>query len=653
MKLQRTIGIDNLSRSTDAEATVLEFSLSSEAPFERYFGIEILSHADDAVDLSRLADGRHPLLVNHDTDRQVGVIEAAALKDKKLRVRARFGRSALAQEIAADVDDGIRSLVSVGYMIKEVEARELDAAGQMKVRKMTGEEFRREMSAKYGADFYRAGPSATRANEADASPPVYIVTRWQPFEGSIVAVPADVDVGVGRAAAAAQETPPAPEATPATSAANTPPPAIVTVHIERTRTMNEPTPADLERARTAGILALAEQYAKFLQPKDAAEAIRSGKTVEQFKDLILDRMQSNATATAGQLDMTPKEVQRYSLARALVASITGDWSKAGLEREASLATARVFGKSPEGFYVPLDYFRRDFNIGTSSEAGNLRETGLRTDLFSDALRNAMVLGGLGVRFLTGLSGNVDIPRKSTAGSVGMLSEIGSAAETSPATAKSSLSPKRIGAYVEVSKQALLQSALALEPMLRDDLLMGAARKIEDQVLNGVGSSNEMTGIRNTSSIGTVTAGTNGATLAWSHLVDLESACANVNAEPGLLAGYVVNTKTRGRAKQVTKSTYMPWLWQDGATPLNGHRVAVTNALPSNLTKGTSTTICSAALFSSDWSMQVIGLFGAPDIVVDPYSKADTGQVKITLNQFADTANRQPEAFAKIEDVLTA
>jgi len=191
-----------------------------------------------------------------------------------------------------------------------------------------------------------------------------------------------------------------------------------------------------------------------------------------------------------------------------------------------------------------------------------------------------------------------------------------------------------------------------EPMLRDDLLMGAGVLMESQMINGVGSSNEMTGIRNTSSIGTVTAGANAATVAWSHLVDLESACANLNAEPDQLAGYLTNPRVRGRGKQVTKSTYLPFLWQDGPTPFNGYRVGITNNVPNNLTKGTSTTICSAAIFASDWSMGVLGLFGAPDITVDPYSKGDTGQVKITLNQFADFGVRQPSAFAKIEDLLT-
>ena len=149
------------------------------------------------------------------------------------------------------------------------------------------------------------------------------------------------------------------------------------------------------------------------------------------------------------------------------------------------------------------------------------------------------------------------------------------------------------------------------------------------------------------------AGSNGAAPTWANVVDLESACANSNAEPDRLSGYLVNTKTRGKLKQTQFATNLPFIWQNGEFPLNGYRAAVSNALPSNLTKGTSTTVCSAGLYSSDWSMTTIGLFGAPDITVDPYTKADSGQVKITLNQFADMKHRQPAALAKIEDWLSA
>lgn len=634
-----------------ADNGVINLAISSEAPYERWFGIEILSHAPEAVDLSRLADNSHPLLLNHCTEDQIGVILDPTIgADRVLRAKAKFSRNEDAQEILLDVQDGIRKLVSVGYFIDEIVEIEppADLAAEdigdltkwNPVRQFTGDEFERAMRAEHGDSYSRSGQAASRA--AGDTPPTYLVTRWTPFEASIVPIPADVTVGVGRSAGVDT----APQAAPAPKA-----PQIIIVQENRMSEIQK-TPAELEIERRDAIAALAEAYGKYLKPNDARDAINGKLTVEGFRDLIMARMESKHTDTSEvQIGMIASEAKRYSLGRALVAAVTGDWSKAGLELECSRAVESIMGRSPEGFFLPPDVFRRDFNVGTASEAGNLVATGLRGDLFTDVLRNNMVMGQLGVTFLTGLSGNIDIPRKSTASTLGMLTEIGSASETAPATVKATLSPKRIGAYVQVSKQALLQSAIALESMIRDDLVTSAAVLLENQGINGAGTGAEIKGLRNVSGIGTVVGGTHGMAPAWSHLVDLESACANANAEPDRLSGYLTNTKVRGKLKQTQFATNLPMIWQNGPQPLNGYRVAVTNNVPSNLTKGTSTTVCSSTLFGSDWSNVVIGLFGAPDITVDPYSLAATGQVQITLNQFADLQHRQPATTSKIDDLL--
>ena len=639
-------------RMAEADRTI-DLAISSEAPYERFFGIEILSHAPDAVDLSRLAGNDHPLLLNHCTDDQIGVLLDPEIgSDRVLRCKAKFSRSEEADEVFVDVQDGIRQLVSVGYFIDEMVEIEppLDGAdiGDLTkwrpVRKLTGEEFQREMREKQGEAFCRAG-MATRDN--GDSPPTWMVTRWTPFEASIVPVPADPSVGVGRSAGAD----PVPAGNGGTrEKQKETPPSFPRILLE-SRKMEQKTPAELEIERRDQLQAIAQQYAKYLGPNDLADAIRNGRSVDAFKDFIIEKIQSRHTDTSAiHVGLTPKEIRRYSLGNAIRAATLGDWSQAGFERECSEAVAKIMGRSPEGFYIPNEAFR-DFNVGTATEAGNLVPTELRTDLFVDVLRNKLVLGQLGARVLSGLTSSIDLPRKSTASTIGTLTEIGSASETAPATAKVSLSPKRASAYVETSKQAIIQSAIAIESMIRDDLVMSTAVLIENLSINGNGTAPQYTGLRNTTGIGTVAAGSNGAAPAWSHFVDLESACANANAEPDTLAGYLINTRVRGKLKQTQLGTNLPMIWQNGAQPLNGYRAVVSNNVPANLTKGTSTTVCSASLFGSDWSMAVLGLFGAPDITVDPYTKADTGQVKITINQFADFGVRQPGAFAKIEDLL--
>jgi HK97 family phage prohead protease len=153
-------GFDMDIRGVDEKKRTVSIAVSSELPVERSFGKEILVHEQGAIDLAFLASGRAPLLLDHDMERQIGVIESVELSaDRVLRAKVRFGRSALAQEVFQDVVDGIRGNVSVGYRVNKMER------------------------------------SASNKDE-------YLVRSWSPLEVSVVSIPADPSVGVGRSAAA-------------------------------------------------------------------------------------------------------------------------------------------------------------------------------------------------------------------------------------------------------------------------------------------------------------------------------------------------------------------------------------------------------------------------------------------------------------------
>jgi HK97 family phage major capsid protein len=655
MKGNRTFEIECGTRADGADKNEYPMAISSEAEVERWFGIEVLSHEKKSIDLRRLKGGRHPLLVEHDRNRKAGVIFSPELgDDKKLRVMARFGNSSFAQEIRQNVDDKIDTLVSVGYLIHEVIEEKADrASGDVKRRTLTGEEFEREMRSQYGEQFYRAGPCAARGKaSSEQEIPRYIVTRWEPFEASLVAIPADIDVGVGRSAAS---DPPEPQAPVSPTPPTTRSPVQTMEPNPNPNPNPTPTGTEVERARSAAILKMAEQYAGYVTSAITSEAIRSGHTVEQFREKIMEAITTrhvDTRSSPAHLGLEKKDAQRYSLARAIGAVISGDWKQAGLEAECSQAVARALGAQPSGFFMPYDAFHRDFTVTAPTEAGNLVPTDLRADMFADVLRNQLVAAQLGVRFLFGLTSNLEIPKKTVAGSISRVTEIQALTETQPTTAKVSLSPKRLGAFTEYSKQAIIQSALAVEPLIRQDLLDGIAVDLQDQWYNGSGVAPNMRGIRNTSGIGSVVGGANGANFIWTHAVGLESACANVNAEPDRLAGYLINTKTRGTTKTTQKAANLPFMWDGGPQPLNGYRVGVSNTVPSNLVKGASGAVCSSVGFSSDWSQSIVGLFGAPDIVVDPFTLASTGMVRITIQQFADHVVRLAACFATMEDALT-
>lgn len=601
----------------DEETREVEMAFSSEEPYERWWGIEILGHKQGECDMSWIASGRAPLLKDHETDEQIGVITRAwrDAKGNRNKAVARFGRNATAQEEMRDAQDGVRVNVSVGYEIRELELIKRD------------------------------GDVAT-----------YRVTDWLPLECSLVSIPADMTVGLGRSVAAEN---PAPATVPAT-------PRETRKEHTMSQAAEKPIAGDEAfRTNVATIARLAQAYGKWLKPGDEARAIADGADAQKFNDLIMERMSSGATdvTTLAGLGASKKEAQAYSFMRAIQAQIHDLHVDGGFEREVSRELAKITGRQPEGIFVPADVMfaglygrgvgeKRDFNAGTSGEAGNLIATNLAADMWTDVLRPSLVLAQLGITIMPGLTANVNIPRKTVAGTLAMLTEIAAASETQPSTSLVSLSPKRVSAYVEPSKQAIVQGELGILNMLRQDLVDGNAVLIENQGINGSGSSPNARGIRNVSGIGSVVGGTNGLALNWSHITGLEAACANANATMTNRAGYLLNTKAVNTTKNTTKATNLPFIWDGGATPLNGYRAAVSNNVPSNLTKGSSSGVCSSVLFSADWSMFVLGLFGGLDITVNPYSLDTTGQVRITLNQFFDFACRQPGVFAAMDDALT-
>lgn len=142
--------------AVDSEARTVELAFSSEAPVERWGFKEILDHDPASVRLARLADGG-AILVDHNRADHVGVVESVRIDDdRKGRAVVRFGKGQRADEVFTDVVDGIRRKVSVGYMIHD--------------------------------------------GEEDEDERTFRATDWEPFEISLVSIPADATVGIGRSA---------------------------------------------------------------------------------------------------------------------------------------------------------------------------------------------------------------------------------------------------------------------------------------------------------------------------------------------------------------------------------------------------------------------------------------------------------------------
>jgi HK97 family phage major capsid protein len=246
--------------SVDPERRTVDLAFASELPVDRWWGKEILTVTPGAAKLDRLRDGG-ALLVDHDPRDLVGVVEAARIDaDRKARATVRFGRSARADEIMQDVLDGIRTKVSVGYRINEVVL---------------------ESSSKETGDTYR-------------------VTDWQPLEISLVSIPADASVGVGREMdARAYEGNPM---TDETVQSESPEPAVTATAtavrdlVASERTIRDQAARELVK-RNAAIRALGEKFARFGGAELAAKAeLDPGMTFDSFREQLLELVQTKVAA---------------------------------------------------------------------------------------------------------------------------------------------------------------------------------------------------------------------------------------------------------------------------------------------------------------------------------------------------------------------
>ena len=588
-----------IRRSDDMEAKAMDdrrvsMSVSSENPVERQFGQEVIVHSEDTLDLQFARSGNMPLLLDHDPERQIGVIESVNLDSsaRRLRATARFSRSQLAEEVYRDVIDGIRSNVSIGYRVRKME-RDADRA-----------------------DLYR-------------------VTDAELLEVSIVSLPADQSVGTNRSI----EVPDEAEIKP------------IVKEVEMTDEINmDQVRADAAADRSKEIGEILSLAARHNQRGFADQAIRDGASLAQFRGALLDKIADKPLDVAD-VDMTPKEQREYSLMNAIRGAQAGRFD--GFEREVSDELAKRYGKEPRGFYVPQSIFKRDLTVGTDSAGGFLRPTDHLGGEFIDALRANLVISGLGARMMQGLSGDVAIPALNAKTAVGFVAENNApGAEGAPTFRQVTMSPKTLVQYVDISRKLSMQSDPSVEQIIRDDMTRQFAAKIDEVAIEG-GGSNEPTGITQTSGIGSVAMGTNGGVITYAKLVDLEKEVAIDNALGGSLA-FLTNPKVVGAMRQTPRQASGVegnFILNDSNTLL-GYNVASTTLAPSDLTKGTSSGVCSAVVFGN-FNDLMIGMFGGLDVLVDPYTGSATGATRIAMYQDVDVAVRHAQSFAAILDVTTA
>lgn len=623
----------------------VEFTFSSEIELERWPGVvEVLSHAPEAVDMTRLRAGA-PLLFNHDRDEYIGIVESASIgADRKGRCVCRFSTNEDAEEIWKDVQDGILTNVSVGYRIKEV--------------KLTEE----------------------RENGVD----IYTVTRWEPYEVSIVTIPADITVGIGRnvrslfakpspsnsrsimnraqiiamlrqlgvsfqesatdeeLSALLQRSVPAPTPAPAPA-----PAARVEVTNDQSRNQGE---AD-ERARVRAIFEAGRQY-------DAADlaqdAVEKGHTVEQFRTALVEHLDKrNKTIVDGTkpIGLNEKEARSFSFIKLFRALSAEPDQRARFDKEAAFeieacraAADQMTHRSAKGTVIPVDVLlqplvgqRADTIVGAKTASGytnagtNSIQTLLLTSSFIDLLRNRSFLMRL-VSELSGLVGNIDIPKQLTGPAASWVGEDEAAEATGLTFGLVSLRPKTLSCRGELTRKLLMQNSLGVEALFRADMVKVMALEMDRAGIYGTNANNQPKGLTIQSGINTANWNTDDKP-TFAELVAMETEIAADNADVNGMA-YVFNARMRGHMKTTRKFSdgIDGTIWEAGNT-VNGYRTEVSNA------------IANGDVIFGNWADMLLGMWGGLDVTVDPYTHSDKGRIRITQFQDIDYTIRRAESFS--------
>jgi len=599
----------------NVKSRTFEFPFSSEYPVKRYFGNEVLSHDDGAADLSRLNDGG-AVLFNHNMDKPIGVVESARIDSETKRgyAKIRFSRNKFASEVLQDVQDGILRGISFGYSI----------------------------------------------NDIDETEDGMLARSWSVHELSVVTVPADPTIGFGRSlispsqgnSITMEDNSPIEEINSAVESAS---PSVRTME-ESTKetavdTATEAVEIDIKaevqraidenNARTASITSLCREFGKYGAEELTDSLIKSNKSPAEAKAAILDLVKNKAEAvntpirstdmSTNEVGLEPKEVKKFSFLRALnaLANPTDRQAQeaAAFEREVSEEASKRYDKPANGILVPNEVLKRDLNVGTATAGGNLVPTELLAGSFIDILRKRMAVMATNPTMLTGLSGNVSIPRMTSTSTAYFVGESGSPTESQQAFDQVNMTPKTVGAFVDYSRRLLLQSSIDVETMIRDDIAKVIATKLDNAAIYGSGSSNEPLGIKDTTGVGTQTISTFGT---FAEYIGMETDVAAANADVANMF-YLINASARGALKSTEKaSNTAQFVFENNE--INGYPAIVSNQLANN-----------DVLFG-DFSQFVIGMWSGLDLTVDPYANATAGSVRIIALQDVDFGVKQPGAF---------
>ena len=330
--------------------------------------------------------------------------------------------------------------------------------------------------------------------------------------------------------------------------------------------------------------------------------------------------------------------QRVSLLKVLQAAMEGR-ALTGAEAEYAAETERRTGRKAQGVFVPASLFEKRATLTTTTP--ELIGTDHRADQFIAPFRDALLARRLGVRVLSGLRGNISIPKYGTGLSVGWVAENQAVPESNLDMDSVTLSPKHAGGVTELSRQLIQQSDPSVEQLVRDDFAFMLAKAIDSALIKG-GGTNEPKGVMSTTGIQSA----NLATLTWANVSTMIGKLEAVNANVSSSAWLVSPTAAGAlRTTLQSASAGAAYLLENGR--MGELPVYVTNQVPNT---GGATPKNIAIL--GDWSEVILGIWSEVDILVNPYAETPykKGNVLVRAMSTVDIGVRHPEAFVAAQDL---
>lgn len=560
--INREFEINSESMSEDF---ILDFAVASNLPIKMSYGTEVLVIGEENIKLDRLRSAGN-IVFSHDKEEILGKVLDAYIADGLLRVKARFSEHS---EHFGMIKDGTLTSVSVGYLVHRYENRD----------------------------------------------GILYAMEWEPIEVSLVAIPADITVGIGRSLDTNEI-----KVTPTVADSTVESKPIIKI-----------TKEEIQMENTINYRGIGSQYG--LSEADINFAERSALTETQFQNLIIEKLQNKAVATrANDVELNEREVEQYSLARAILAFDPKSGVKAGFESEVSEQIARTLGKSTNGLFIPQQVLERDMSAGGTNLGKDFVQS-INPGMFVNYAFNTTLANKLGVNFITGLRENLQIPKITGATTFAWYSENGEIVQADPATGQITLAPKRGGASFNYSNMLLKQSNPSIEAYLVGHIRDSVAVGIDNAVFNGTGLLGQPSGILTSVTTNTVT----GTSFSHAKSLDFPAKIATANRLSGKLA-YVTNPTVGALLKSREKSSGYPSYLITDDNKMAGYNVFESNQI------GAST------LLFGDFGMVVVGQWGGIELIINPYTNAKKGLVEITAQAMLDVAVLDEKAFCKSTNV---